>query len=64
MSATASPIETLSPEGRVVRSTTRNIRRTVLPNGLLVLTERMSHVNSLSMGVWIASGARDEAGGA
>ena len=60
MSATASPIETLSPEGRAVRSTTRNIRRTVLENGMLVLTERMSHVNSLSMGVWIASGARDE----
>ncbi len=60
MSATASPIETLSPEGRAVRSTTRNIRRTVLPNGMLVLTERMSHVNSLSMGVWIASGSRDE----
>ena len=27
---------------------------------MLVLTERMSHVNSLSMGVWLASGARDE----
>ena len=60
MSATASPIKTLSPEGRAVRSTTRNIRRTVLPNGLLVLTERMNHVNSLSMGVWVNSGSRDE----
>ncbi len=60
MSATASPIETLSPEGRAVRSTTRNIRRTVLSNGMLVLTERMAHVNSLSMGVWVNSGARDE----
>ena len=60
MSATASPIDFLSPEGRAVRSTTRNIRRTVLPNGLLVLTERMSHVNSLSMGVWVNSGSRDE----
>ena len=60
MSATASPIDILSPEGRAVRSTSRNIRRTVLPNGLLVLTERMNHVNSLSMGVWVASGSRDE----
>ena len=41
--------------------TPRNIRRTVLPNGLLVLTEQMEHVRSVSMGVWINSGSRDEA---
>jgi predicted Zn-dependent peptidase len=41
-------------------SPTRNIRRTVLPNGLLVLTESIPHVRSVSMGVWIASGSRDE----
>ena len=53
--------EVQRPEGRVaVRTTKRNIRRTVLPNGLLVLTEQMAHVNSLSMGVWVASGSRDE----
>jgi len=44
----------------VVRSTARNIQQTVLPNGLLVLTEEMPHVNSLSMGVWVRSGSRDE----
>jgi predicted Zn-dependent peptidase len=38
----------------------RNIRRTVLPNGLLVLTESMPHLRSVSMGAWIASGSRDE----
>ena len=38
----------------------RNIRRTVLDNGLLVLTESIPHVRSVSMGVWINSGARDE----
>jgi predicted Zn-dependent peptidase len=38
----------------------RNIRRTVLPNGLLVLTESMPHMRSVSMGAWIASGSRDE----
>lgn len=38
----------------------RNIRRTVLPNGLLVLTESMPHVRSVSMGVWVDSGSRDE----
>jgi predicted Zn-dependent peptidase len=41
-------------------SPTRNIRRTVLPNGLLVLTEAMPNVRSVSMGVWLASGSRDE----
>ena len=39
----------------------RDIRSTTLPNGLLVLTERMPHFRSVSMGVWIDSGSRDEA---
>ena len=39
----------------------RNIRKTVLPNGLLVLTESMPHLRSVSMGAWIGSGSRDEA---
>ncbi len=38
----------------------RNIRRTVLPNGLIILTERMEHVRSVSMGVWVKTGSRDE----
>ena len=41
-------------------SPARNILRTVLPNGLLVLTESIPHVRSVSMGVWIRSGSRDE----
>jgi len=39
----------------------RNLRRTVLPNGLIVLTERMDHLRSVAMGVWIRSGSRGEA---
>jgi predicted Zn-dependent peptidase len=39
----------------------RDIRSTTLPNGLLVLTEKMPHLRSVSMGVWIDSGSRDEA---
>jgi predicted Zn-dependent peptidase len=50
---------TLTPPTPSV-SAPRNIRRTVLPNGLLVLTESIEHVRSISMGVWINSGARDE----
>ncbi len=38
----------------------RNIRRTVLPNGLIVLTERMEHVRSVAMGVWMRAGSRHE----
>jgi predicted Zn-dependent peptidase len=39
----------------------RNIRRTELANGLLVITESMPNVRSVSMGAWINSGSRDEA---
>ncbi len=38
----------------------RNIRRTQLDNGLVILTERMEHVRSVSMGVWVKTGSRDE----
>jgi predicted Zn-dependent peptidase len=38
----------------------RNIRRTVLPSGLIVLTERMEHVRSVAMGVWMRAGSRHE----
>ncbi|HET9087742.1 MAG TPA: pitrilysin family protein, partial [Acidobacteriaceae bacterium] len=38
----------------------RNIRRTQLSNGLVILTERMEHVRSVSMGVWVKTGSRDE----
>ena len=41
-------------------TTERNLRRTVLPNGLTVLTERMEHMRSVAMGVWIKSGSRCE----
>ncbi|HUI84877.1 MAG TPA: pitrilysin family protein, partial [Candidatus Binatia bacterium] len=38
----------------------RNIRREVFPNGLTVLTERMDHIRSVSMGIWVKSGSRHE----
>jgi predicted Zn-dependent peptidase len=41
-------------------TTERNLRRTVLPNGLIVLTERMEHLRSVAIGVWIKSGSRAE----
>src|SRR5256885_4951331 len=38
----------------------RNIRREVLPNGLTVITEQMQHIRSVSIGIWIKTGSRDE----
>ena len=39
---------------------TRDIEITTLNNGVRVITERMPHVRSVSMGVWIRSGSRVE----
>jgi len=52
---------TLIEDTPVTKNATRNIRKTVLPNGLLVLTENMPHLRSVSMGAWVGSGSRDEA---
>jgi predicted Zn-dependent peptidase len=38
----------------------RNIHREGLPNGLIVLTEEMQHIRSVSIGIWIKTGSRDE----
>lgn len=39
----------------------REVVREVLPNGIRVITEHMPHVRSVSVGVWIATGSREEA---
>jgi len=39
----------------------RDIQRHVLSNGLVVVTETMNHVRSVSIGVWVRNGARREA---
>ena len=42
-------------------STTRNtVQKEVLPNGLVVITEPMEHVHSVSVGIWLRSGSRRE----
>jgi predicted Zn-dependent peptidase len=48
MTSTASPL--------------RDIDMTTLPNGVRVITETMPHVRSVSVGVWVNSGSRQEAG--
>ena len=36
------------------------VKKETLPNGVRVLTETVSHVQSVSVGIWMNSGARDE----
>ncbi|MBX6358195.1 MAG: insulinase family protein, partial [Micromonosporaceae bacterium] len=36
------------------------VRRTVLPNGLRILTEAIPGMRSVSFGIWVAVGSRDE----
>src|SRR5437762_4738976 len=36
------------------------IRKTVLSNGLTILTEAMPHIKSVSLGVWLKKGSRHE----
>jgi predicted Zn-dependent peptidase len=38
----------------------RHIQREVLPNGLMVISEEMQHLRSVSIGIWIKTGSRDE----
>ncbi|MEX0602767.1 MAG: pitrilysin family protein [Bacteroidota bacterium] len=49
---------------RAAASTIRNLastyRKTVLPSGLRVVTEQIPYVRSVSVGIWINSGSRDE----
>jgi predicted Zn-dependent peptidase len=46
--------------GELVMEGLRNVRREVLPNGLTILTEEMPHIRSVSIGIWIKTGSRNE----
>lgn len=41
-------------------SQVRDIHRHVLPNGLVIITETMQHVRSVSVGIWVRNGSRRE----
>src|ERR1700739_1602003 len=41
-------------------SEVRDIQKHKLPNGLVVITETMSHVRSVSVGLWVRNGSRRE----
>ena len=39
---------------------TEEYRKSVLPNGIRILTERMPHVRSVAVGIWVGTGSRRE----
>jgi predicted Zn-dependent peptidase len=57
----STPSKVSNPVSNSDEQVERNLRRTVLSNGLVVLTERMEHLRSVAMGVWVKSGSRYEA---
>ena len=44
----------------MANSQSRAIEQTIFPNGLVVMTDSMPHVRSVSVGIWIRSGSRRE----
>src|SRR5438552_14592016 len=38
----------------------RSIKKQVLANGLTILTERMEHIRSVAIGIWVKAGSRHE----
>jgi predicted Zn-dependent peptidase len=53
----------LSPSGDGVDQAVGTVRRTVLPGGVRVITEQVPTVRSVSIGVWVGVGSRDETAG-
>ena len=46
--------------GTKTRQRVSTVRKETLPNGLVVITDPMEHVHSVSVGIWIRSGSRRE----
>ncbi|QTA78642.1 Peptidase, M16 family [Desulfonema limicola] len=36
------------------------VNKTILPNGVRILTQKIPHVRSISLGIWVNAGSRDE----
>src|ERR1700680_5089456 len=41
----------------------RDIQKAELPNGVVIVTEKMPHVRSVSVGIWLSTGSRAETSG-
>lgn len=58
----AVPLPLNLPELRVDASGGSLVRRTILPSGVRILTEKMPGAQSATVGYWVAVGSRDELG--
>jgi predicted Zn-dependent peptidase len=45
---------------RQIHPVSEGYRKAVLPNGIRLVTERMTHVRSVAVGVWVETGSRHE----
>jgi len=43
-----------------IHKTESTYQKTILPNGVRIVTEEIPHVRSLSLGFWLETGSRDE----
>ncbi len=41
-------------------ASSRNVQTSILANGMTVVTDRMAHLESAALGVWVKAGSRDE----
>src|SRR5690349_604502 len=48
---------------RQMNQAPRDIQQAELPNGVVIVTEKMPHVRSVSVGIWLGSGSRAESPG-
>ncbi|MEM9732542.1 MAG: pitrilysin family protein [Pseudomonadota bacterium] len=55
-----SSIDSTTKPAEVVAKLPRNIQITELANGMKVVTDRMDHLESAALGVWVKAGSRDE----
>lgn len=51
---------TSSIDAIVDQQSASTVKKTILPNGLRVLSEQIPHVRSVAIGVWVEVGSRDE----
>jgi predicted Zn-dependent peptidase len=55
-----SRLQPLVCHNRHMNQPVRDIQQAELPNGLTIVTEKMPHVRSVSVGIWLATGSRAE----
>lgn len=60
MSANLTPAR---PTPKLIMPGDEGVAITTLPSGLRIVSERMDHASTVSLGVWISAGSRDEAAG-